>query len=130
MELTVPEPTLESINFTALAFNFGSQFAITGASGNLTTAGYLESPEIRVGANLVIDSATTSITSQNTQDISLVPDLGRIVHTNTVTALAVPAGNTAERPGPGIVRDGCIRFNTETSQYEGCLLYTSPSPRD
>ena len=125
LELTVQQPTLDSINFTGLAFNFGSQLAITGASGNITTTGYVESPELRVGANLLIESATTSITSQNTQDITLVPDLGRIVHTNTVTALAVPAGNTSERPGPGIVRDGCIRFNTETSQYEGYSVSTT-----
>ena len=62
LELTVQEPTLDSINFTGLAFNFGSQLAITGASGNITTTGYVESPELRVGANLLIESATTSIT--------------------------------------------------------------------
>ena len=42
-----------------------------------------------------------------------------------------PVGNTAQRPENP--QKGALRFNTDTKHleyYKGCLLYTSPSPRD
>ena len=119
LDITVSVPTVEEINLISSKVRFGSTLVVDSTTGDLATPGYLESPEIRVGTNLKIENATTSIASFNTQDISLIPDLGRIVNVNTVTALAVPVGDTQQRPPAGIVRDGCIRFNTETNQYEG-----------
>lgn len=119
LEISAANPLVDSINFNALTLNLGSVLDVDGTTGDLITTGYIQSPEFRVGSNLKLEDATTSITSFNTQDIKVVPDLGRIVNIDTVTALAVPVGNTSERPPAGIVLDGCIRFNTETNQYEG-----------
>ena len=38
---------------------------------------------------------------------------------STSGALRVPVGNTAQRPQAGVVTTGQIRFNTQTSEYEG-----------
>jgi len=38
---------------------------------------------------------------------------------STSGALRVPVGNTAQRPQSGVVQTGQIRFNTQTTQYEG-----------
>ena len=38
---------------------------------------------------------------------------------STSGALRVPVGNTAQRPQGGVVQTGQIRFNTQTTQYEG-----------
>ena len=55
------------------------------------------------------------------------------VSTFSSTAYFVPTkGTTAQRPSDH-VEVGSIRFNTDTANleyYRGCLLYTSPSPRD
>jgi hypothetical protein len=119
LDIAVKVPTVDSVNITALNLNFGAVAFIDCQVGDFTTAGYVSAPEVRIGSNLKIEDVTSSITSFNTQDINFIPDLGRIVNIDTVTALAVPVGNTNERPPAGIVLDGCIRFNTETNQYEG-----------
>ena len=38
---------------------------------------------------------------------------------STSGALRVPVGNTSQRPQAGVVATGQIRFNTQTTEYEG-----------
>ena len=50
---------------------------------------------------------------------------------NYWTQFSIPSGTTSERPSAPVA--GMLRFNTQTQYlevYTGCLLYTSPSPRD
>ena len=114
--------------FLTSNFKIGTTLLINGSTGDTSTSGYFSSNEYRVGNNLkLLDNPTdiATIKSYNGSDIRLVPDLGRLVDIDTTTALAIPVGDISSRPVAGIVRDGCIRFNTETNQYEGYSSSTS-----
>jgi hypothetical protein len=45
---------------------------------------------------------------------------GRI-DTNSTDSLRIPAGTTAQRPDPAVVKEGVIRYNTDTNSVEGYL---------
>ena len=104
-----------------VASGVATTFSVDGVTGNTTTSGYFSSNNYRVGTTLRLQStaSTATITSLNGSDIQLIPDIGRITHVNTTTALAIPVGDSDSRPAPGVVRDGCIRYNSQTAQYEG-----------
>ena len=97
----------------------GSTIQIAATSGNITGSGELKGGSVSVGDYLKLLSSNNSLSSLGGYDVLVVPDTGRIADVLTNTAIAIPVGNTAERPTAGIVKDGCIRYNTDTNQYEG-----------
>ena len=117
----------KDVEVTTQFFKVGSgdpfvpKLQIESATGNLTvaTGGYLKSDDIRAGDNLKITGDDATITSFNAKDITLKPEQGRIAGVDALSGFAVPAGDTASRPGPAITKDGVIRFNTTSNQYEG-----------
>lgn len=102
--------------------NIGSNLSVVAASGNLTTSGVLKTTSIlNVSDKLLLQDS--EVRSNTGYDILLRPALSRLAKTVADTAFVIPAGTTAQRPQPassgGLAEDGAIRFNTETSQYEG-----------
>ena len=85
----------------------------------LQDTGELKGAAVAVGDYLKLLSSNNSLSSLGGYDVLVVPDTGRIADVLTNTAIAIPVGTTAERPTAGIVKDGCIRYNTDTNQYEG-----------
>ena len=125
IDFAVADPTTDIINFDTAALNIGTRFQYASTTGDLTVAGILKGTEVRVGDYLKIDSVDNAFKSLGGFDVKVIPDTGRIADVLTNTAIAVPAGNTSERPVAGIVKDGCIRYNTDTNQYEGYSSQTA-----
>ena len=125
IDFAVADPTTDIINFDTAALNIGTRFQYASTTGDLTVAGILKGTEVRIGDYLKIDSVDNAFKSLGGLDVKVIPDTGRIADVLTNTAIAVPAGNTSERPVAGIVKDGCIRYNTDTNQYEGYSSQTS-----
>ena len=101
-----------------------SNIVATFANGNITTQGILKTTNsINVNNKLTITDNTIASTTGN--NIFLSPASGRIAKVDSTTALVIPVGNTAQRPGVGITENGAIRFNTQTGQYEGYSASTS-----
>ena len=125
IDFAVADPTTDIINFDTAALNIGTRFQYASPTGDLTVSGILKGTEVRVGDYLKIDSVDNAFKSLGGFDVKVIPDTGRIADVLTNTAIAVPAGNTSERPVAGIVKDGCIRYNTDTNQYEGYSSQTS-----
>ena len=103
----------------AAGLNVGSTIQIAATSGNITGTGELKGASVSVGDYLKLLSSNNSLSSLGGYDVIVAPDTGRIADVLTNTAIAIPVGTTAERPTAGIVKDGCIRYNTDTNQYEG-----------
>ena len=95
-----------------------STLSINLTDGNLTTQGQLKTfSDINVNDQIEIE--TNEIRSLGTNDLKLVPAPGRIANFATDSALQIPVGDTSARPPSNQLRDGQIRFNTDTQQYEG-----------
>jgi len=114
-QLTVNSPTTR---FSGNV-NIGTNIQISQSNGNITTSGILKT----TGSFNVNDHITISdniIGSTPTNDIVLSPATGQLTEIISNKALIIPVGDNLERPAftPGN-GDGAIRFNTETSQYEG-----------
>ena len=104
-----------------VAGTFTPKLTIASDTGNLEVAvgGYIKSEDIRAGDNIKITGPNATIASLGGNDLILNPDIGRIVEVTALSGFVIPAGDTASRPGPAITKDGCIRFNTTSNQYEG-----------
>ena len=81
-------------------------------SGTFKTTGSFNSSDI-----LKIEN--NNVFTTGTNDLLLTPAPNRIAKVDAVTALIIPSGNTAARPGASLVENGAIRYNTQTTQYEG-----------
>jgi len=79
---------------------------------NLTTE------KLQVDTNLFIDNNKIYTTSSN--NLELESPAGRIIRCYG-GGLQIPAGNTSQRPSIAQSTLGTIRFNTETTSYEGYL---------
>jgi len=127
--LSIKTDTNKDIEVITQNFKYGAEVAgtftpkltIAAATGNLevATGGYIKSDEFKAGDNLKITGPDATISSLGSNDLVLNPAIGRIVDVTASSGLAVPAGDTASRPGPAITKDGVIRFNTTSNQYEG-----------
>lgn len=113
-----------TINITSIDTNFnsnvsiGSTIDIVQDSGNLTTSGILKSTSsLNINDKILISENQISTLGQN--DLEISPASGRLAKVIGSTALIIPSGSTLERPGIGVAENGAIRFNTQTSQYEG-----------
>lgn len=87
-------------------------------SGTIKTSGAFNSSDI-----LKIEDNQVYTTGSN--DLLLTPAANRVAKIGGVTALIIPAGDTSGRPGPALVENGAIRYNTQTTQYEGYSSQTS-----
>ena len=125
--------------------NINSNTLINGnaqVTGNITSAGYLQLPQIRIENNIVSTTVTDTdlelqanglgnvvfenikVSDNNIQSIStnsniiLTPQgTGNVIINNT-QSLQIPVGNgTTDRPDPP--HGGMIRFNSDLNQYEG-----------
>jgi len=99
---------------------FGTdQVTFTTATNVLETTGQIKATSLIVDNIVNIDDNSVFASGEG-NDLEIGANgTGRIVKTNGTTAFAVPAGTTGERPPANVAIDGCIRYNTETYQYEG-----------
>lgn len=97
---------------------------ITADTGDLTTSGAIKTTGTFNSSDL-LKIENNNIFTQGTEDLLLTPAPNRLVKVDGVTALIIPAGNTAARPGPALVENGAIRYNTQTTQYEGYSSVTT-----
>ena len=125
IDIAVDDPLTGIVNVTAATLNVGSKVQFAATTGDLTVTNILKGSEVRIGDYLKIENVDNAFRSLGGFDVKFIPDTGRIADFLTNTAIAVPAGNTAERPVAGIVKNGCIRFNTDTNQYEGYSAQTT-----
>ena len=115
--ILVNTPALTLRSAIAVENAGGQVLTIDNTNGDLTTSGVLSTTtRLDINGNLeIVDNDISSSTS----DILLTPASGRIVKINTISGLIIPVGDTGGRPSGAVVADGCIRFNTDTDQYEG-----------
>lgn len=97
---------------------------ITADTGDLTTSGSIKTTGTFNSSDL-LKIENNNIFTQGTEDLLLTPAPNRVAKVDGVTALIIPAGNTAARPGPSLVENGAIRYNTQTTQYEGYSSVTT-----
>lgn len=97
---------------------------ITADTGDLTTSGTIKTTGVFNSSDL-LKIEDNNIFTQGTSDLLLTPAANRVAKVDGTTALIIPAGNTAARPGPALVENGAIRYNTQTTQYEGYSSVTT-----
>jgi hypothetical protein len=96
--------------------NTGGAVSATGnvVGGNLITTGAVSATSANL-ANLHL--ANTTITTDGTiGNVVLQPTGVGIVYVNTTTGIAVPVGNTDQRPSPATT--GTVRFNSTLGRLE------------
>jgi len=102
-------------NVTAGNVLFGS--GTVSGTGNIYGGNIFGNIFATVGNIANLSLANTTITTDGTiGNVVLQPTGTGIVYVNTTTGIAVPVGNTAQRPSPATT--GTIRFNTESSRVE------------
>ena len=107
-----------------IAIGNTSPITMSSTSGDITTSGILKTfNSLNVNNSLTITN--NDIASAANLDLSLTPATGRVAKIDSVSAITIPAGNTNERPPSGVVENGSIRFNTDSSQYEGYSASTN-----
>jgi len=84
------------------------------ATGNVTAANFSGTGNISLG-NLTISNTVIS-TALAAGNITLRPTGNALVVIDTTTGLAVPVGNTAQRPSTAVA--GTLRYNTNISRLE------------
>ena len=99
-------------------FLIGNTVTINQTSGAITTSGSIKS-SFGFNSNDRLAIVNETISSTNANDIILQPFSNRTVRVVGTSSITIPSGTTAERPPDGIRRNGSIRFNTDTNQYEG-----------
>jgi hypothetical protein len=105
-------------------FNIGSNVQVVSSNGNITTSGVLRTNgSLNVSNILTIENNNIATSSGN--NILLTPPTGRVAKVDSNTALTIPSGSSAQRPGSGVVENGSIRFNTDSGQYEGYSASTN-----
>jgi hypothetical protein len=112
------------ITISSPLVSYGTTLSIAPTSGDLTTSGVLKTTgSLNINDKLTI--VDSNISSAASTDIILTPSTSRVAKVVATTALIIPAGNNSERPSGSIVANGAIRYNTDTSQYEGYSATTS-----
>lgn len=118
-----------TLNLNALNFNVKSNLSFIDSSSNSSITISRESGDIEAvgeiksifgfNSNGMLSISDNEISSITNDDIIVTPFENRIVKINTDTALVIPSGPTVDRPIGTALQNGAIRFNTDTSQYEG-----------
>ncbi len=107
-----------------IAVGSTAPITLSSSSGDITTSGVIKTfNKLNVNNSLTITN--NDIASATNLDIKLTPATGRVTKVDSVSAITIPAGNTNERPPSGVVENGSIRFNTDSSQYEGYSASTN-----
>ena len=116
--------TTTDIVISSPIVSYGTTLSIAPTSGDLTTSGVLKTTgSLNINDKLTIVDG--NISSAASTDITLTPSTSRVAKIVATTALIIPSGNNSERPSGSIVANGAIRYNTDTSQYEGYSATTS-----
>lgn len=114
----------QKVSFVPPAENAIALLEVTTDTGDLTTTGTIKTTGT-INSSDILKIENANIFTTGTNDLTLTPAPNRVVKVDGVTALIIPAGNTGARPGAGIVENGAIRYNTQTTQYEGYSSATS-----
>jgi hypothetical protein len=93
-----------------------ANFAFNTVTNNLVLNGDLDITGSADVDNLNLNGNTISATNAN-GNIELTPNALGLTIINSATALTIPLGNTASRPGTPAT--GMIRYNTTDSRFEG-----------
>ena len=107
-----------STDFTSGDVNVGTAIQIENASGNITSSGTIKST-LRINSNDKLEIVDNTISTVPGQDLIFQPASANQTRIIGTTALVIPSGNTSDRPLQSVSYDGAIRYNTETTQYEG-----------
>jgi len=121
----ISSDTSNNISLEASSFDINSNITvntnkvtISKLNGDLTTTGVLKTTNsLNINDKITISDNTISASAGN--DINISAPANRVVKASGTCALVIPVGATTDRPGPGVVSDGAIRFNSTTNQYEG-----------
>lgn len=106
------------VNFTTPGSTDLVNIEIFTDTGDVVTSGQFKTTGVFNSSDLLkIDG--NKIEAQGTSDLLLDPAPNRVAIIGGTQALQIPAGNTAARPALGLTNDGAIRYNTQTTQYEG-----------
>ncbi len=107
-----------------IAIGSTSPIVMSSTSGDITTTGTFKTfNSLNVNDSLVISN--NNISSAANLDIKFTPATGRVAKIDSVSAITIPSGTINERPPSGVVENGSIRFNTDSSQYEGYSASTN-----
>ena len=87
-------------------------------TGDVITSGQFKTTGVFNSSDL-LKIEDNKVEAQGTSDLLLNPAPNRVTIIGGTQALQIPAGNTAARPAAGLTNDGAIRYNTQTTQYEG-----------
>ena len=104
--------------------NIGNGIQISESSSDIQTVGEIKTLD-QFNSNDALFIRNAEISSATATDIQLSPAANRVARVTGTTALIIPSGSNTDRPGPGVVGDGAIRFNTQTNQYEGYSTTTT-----
>ena len=96
----------------------GNLFNVESTSGDVQTSGNIKTLAT-LNVNDKINITENTITSTAGNNLVLQPASGKVAKVDALSALIIPVGDTAGRPGTGVVENGAVRFNTDNSQYEG-----------
>ena len=96
----------------------GNLFNVESNSGDVQTSGNIKTLAT-LNVNDKINIVDNTITSTAGNNLVLQPASGKVAKVDALSALIIPVGDTAGRPGTGVVENGAVRFNTDNSQYEG-----------
>ena len=99
-------------------FKVGNLFNVESTSGDVQTSGNIKTLAT-LNVNDKINIIDNTITSTAGNNLVLQPASGKVAKVDALSALIIPVGDTAGRPGTGVVENGAVRFNTDNSQYEG-----------
>lgn len=92
-----------------------TNFTFNTSTSNLVLTGDLDITGSADIDNININGNTVTATNSN-GDLTLAPNGLGVVNINSSTAVKIPVGNTASRPGTPVA--GMIRYNTTDLRYE------------
>ena len=103
-------------------FSVGSNLTVTDSNGNLETSGEIKcTGSFNSDSRIKIEGDTISGFAGN--DVNLTVTGENVVRVNGTSALGIPSGTELQKPTTNY--NGYIRFNSDTTQYEGYSETTS-----
>ena len=109
--------SINNIVFNASNINYGS-ISLNQSANSITTTGEIKTTD-KLNINDVLTVSNNNIATTTGTNIVLKPGSGAFAKVDAVSAIVIPVGDTNGRPGVLVREDGMIRYNTETTQFEG-----------